>query len=226
MKKNILIVILLVLVIGLGAYLVNVEFINKKECPTNTEKKEETKVQEVTADERYKNYLSNLVSSHGSLFKSFTIGKGTDNSGYEYYLGSDNYLYVKYEDSMVNSTKVVIPGTVDTEGVKLNMDKVADIFSITGYESLAFDMLFAVMMDGNVYVVATASDSIEDILSTEFKPELVSSLKNVVSFNSVSSCVDGSCWFDYEIVDIEGNSKIFSDYEDLMDIFHKRLATE
>ena len=74
--------------------------------------------------------------------------------------------------------------------------------------------------------MATASDSIEDILSTEFKPELVSSLKNVVSFNSVSSCVDGSCWFDYEIVDIEGNSKFFSDYEDLMDIFHKRLATE
>ena len=240
MKKNVVIGVLCLVVILLGGYLIYAEFINKKECSA-TEEKEETKTVEVTADERYKNYLSNMylqnIDKSYSIFKVVSLPGETEDITHAFYLTQDNSLYVEYEEGsdkgfintvgeegMDSTTKVSIPGVSDTEGVMVNIGKVADIFLVEGNGLEALGMLFAITTDGNVYFITSSDDNINDILATDYKPELVSSLKYIVSINDVSSCGESSCWFDTAIVDIDGNISLFSDHDDLMKIFNEKLS--
>lgn len=227
MKKNVVIGVLCLVVILLGGYLIYAEFINKKECSA-TEEKEETKIVEVTADERYKNYLSNMylqnIDKSYSIFKVVSLTGETEDITHAFYLTQDNSLYVEYEEGMDSTTKVSIPGVSDTEGVMVNIGKVADIFLVEGNGLEALGMLFAITTDGNVYFITSSADNVNDILATDYKPELVSSLKYIVSINDVSSCGESSCWFDTAIVDIDGNISLFSDHDDLMKIFNEKLS--
>ncbi len=221
--KNVVIVVLSLVVILLGGYLLNTEVINKKECPTVLEQKEEVKAEETSINERYKSYLANIAKGRKGWVKTFTIGKGTDNSGYIYDLGTDNNLYLEYEDSMGDVNKVDIPGDSGSVGIKLNLANVVDIFKIDSYGLDALEMLFAITSDGNLYLVTTGNDQIEKMLDSNYKPELVESVKNITDLSMVMVCTEIGCSFDYEIVDLDGNVKLFSDYEELVNLFYKYL---
>ena len=182
MKKNILIIILLVITIGLGGYITYDKVTNK---PVNNETKVEKKEVKSETD-TYGEYIKKIAKRDN--IKEVTI-EGVD-SITRYFLGSDNNVYVESgaEDS------VVIPPQKEDEpmslkGIKTSLTEVVDLF-VVSYGNGGFYKLFILKTDGYLYDVNVDDYS---ITKTDYK--------NVIKVDQIATSDATS----YSIVDINGN---------------------
>lgn len=202
MKKNIFIIILSFLVVGLAGFIAYDNFFAEKgsketSCTTQvSDTKEESK--EKTADERYKAYLENLT-------KSIEENYGTDDEG-----GIRQYSRVKsitydlsYSIEINKNGELLLTYDGDLNS-KFNNYKLSDdvvSFYLTYYGNGGYQSLHYIKSNGEVH-----SASIEQIQDDGTIKDTKIDVKNIVEIKSMlNTDENGIGGYSTVYIDIDGN---------------------
>lgn len=188
-----LVVILIIIVLGIGSFILYDKFIlnsNENNCTTKSEKTIENKTKNIDIDDVYNKYLNN-ISKRDNIKSVSIIGPGSEGlQTITYYLGSDNVVYTQNG----NEDVIIPPQEGDSPmvftGTKTNLTEVADIFAVS-FGNGGFYKLYVLKKDGILYDVDLNNNY--KITPTNYK--------NVVIINQISDADASS----FEIVDINGN---------------------
>ena len=205
MKKNIFIIILSFLVVGLGGFITYDNFFkpstkcNSNETKTTTTTKDSKKADSKTvetADERYKAYLSNLSKSIEKTYINETPNEDYSVSTINTSRIEKSELGVSYILSIDNKLELKI----SSQEVGLNDYKIAD--NVVSYYVIhtgngGFSTLYYITTTGKVYS-ANVENAIYNKTSIETKE--IDNVKNIVEIKEGSS-TSGFPLF----IDIDGN---------------------
>ena len=189
MKKNVFITVLSFLVVGLAGFIAYSNFFVDNLSTDNTQdcKKIET-VKNKTADERYKEYLDNLVKS---IKKTYVNSNKED----DYSTELSNITYVEKKDMDPYSISITKDLILTVGGEELS-DKAVSYFNVhTGNGD--YNTLYFITTEGKVYSANYESSRVE-LKEPEVKE--ITGLKNIIEVKDGSSTAGVPIF-----VDIDGN---------------------
>ena len=188
MKKNIFIIVLALLVVGLGGFITYDNFFKPStKCETKIETKKVTK--EKTADERYKEYLKNLTK---------TVEDSTDSQDVTVKTLNDITYFIS-----INNKKELSIGYDTNEMNKINKKEADDVIDFfTAYVGNGgYISLYYLTSKGELYV--TTLDEYLGKEKFEFKKV---EKNNIVSVKPVLSIEEnGIGGYTVRFIDIDGN---------------------
>lgn len=194
MKKNIVIILLSICVVGLGGYLYYDKVINSSKQNLEEINNNVENLNNKDDLNSYELYLKNLQKDISPKEASFTIYSNSGNFKRSIYLETDGSLYLKYENSMngIDKNKIVnIPSMsleeydLTVQGIKLNISNVVDIFFTDGLGQSAIQTLYALSSSGDIYFIASSFDWSDDkISSSNFSPIKIEELHDIINITS------------------------------------------
>lgn len=216
MKKNIIIVVLVLMVLGFGGYItydkvLKEKYFDKKEDVIE-DNKEESVVEKVeSSDERYAKYLKKLENSFDKHFKPLPnvsddeLSKLDEDEYYSYeqfcgatpeYTEDDNNYCINLENKEL---KIQLKDDYDNP-IKID-DSVLNYF-VVYYANAGYRMIYYITTEGKIYMVL--HENIIDQGLKSFKKEEIKGLKNIVNvIPAKGSIFSGS--MEAIFVDIDGN---------------------
>lgn len=190
--KNVIITILVILVLGLGGYLVYDKIEGRNESVN-----EENKEQQVVSDNNYQVFANKLKTEFSKYNDNNKNSQYVENdivpAGYEVYLNSNGSLYVKYNDVTLNNKY----------GEYKIADNVLSFYVINTGQDIGNNVYF-INQDGTV-----------GSADTEYGISNTISVKNDIGYKNIVAVVSGSFNYDQTgtrgpiFIDINGN--IFSE---------------
>ena len=212
MKKNIIITILVLIILGLGCYITYDNFlekedINNKKDVVNNVIKNEGNIKNETSDDRYNDYLKNLENAINNHFQKVPDISDDELSKLDYkkyysqqsYCGSTADSGIEYCISLDNKILNLKLSNNEESTVKLS-DNVLNYFIVSigqyGYKSLYY-----ITTAGKIYEV-NHEMQIDEGVDNLNKKEL--NLKNIVNVIGVNAGLLSSSG-DVAFIDIDGN---------------------
>ena len=212
MKKNIIITILVLIILGLGGYITYDKFlekedINNKKDVVNNVIKNEGNIKNETSDDRYNDYLKNLENAINNHFQKVPDISDDELSKLDYkkyysqqsYCGSTADSGIEYCISLDNKILNLKLSNNEESTVKLS-DNVLNYF-IVNVGQVGYKNLYYITTTGKIYEVDHEMQ-IDEAVDNLNKKEL--NLKNIVNVIGVNAGLLSSSG-DVAFIDIDGN---------------------
>ena len=212
MKKNVIITILVLIILGLGGYITYDKFlekedINNKKDVVNNVIKNEGNIKNETSDDRYNDYLKNLENAINNHFQKVPDISDDELSKLDYkkyysqqsYCGSTADSGIEYCISLDNKILNLKLSNNEESTVKLS-DNVLNYF-IVSIGQYGYKNLYYITTTGKIYEV-NHEMQIDEGVDNLSKKEL--NLKNIVNVIGVNAGLLSSSG-DVAFIDIDGN---------------------
>ena len=212
MKKNVIITILVLIILGLGGYITYDKFlekedINNKKDVVNNVIKNEGNIKNETSDDRYNDYLKNLENAINNHFQKVPDISDDELSKLDYkkyysqqsYCGSTADSGIEYCISLDNKILNLKLSNNEESTVKLS-DNVLNYF-IVNVGQVGYKNLYYITTTGKIYEVDHEMQ-IDEGVDNLNKKEL--NLKNIVNVIGVNAGLLSSSG-DVAFIDIDGN---------------------
>ena len=212
MKKNGVITILVLIILGLGGYITYDKFlekedINNKKDVVNNVIKNEGNIKNETSDDRYNDYLKNLENAINNHFQKVPDISDDELSKLDYkkyysqqsYCGSTADSGIEYCISLDNKILNLKLSNNEESTVKLS-DNVLNYF-IVNVGQVGYKNLYYITTTGKIYEVDHEMQ-IDEAVDNLNKKEL--NLKNIVNVIGVNAGLLSSSG-DVAFIDIDGN---------------------
>ncbi len=212
MKKNVIITILVLIILGLGGYITYDKFlekedINNKKDVVNNVIKNEGNIKNETSDDRYNDYLKNLENAINNHFQKVPDISDDELSKLDYkkyysqqsYCGSTADSGIEYCISLDNKILNLKLSNNEESTVKLS-DNVLNYF-IVNVGQVGYKNLYYITTTGKIYEVDHEMQ-IDEAVDNLNKKEL--NLKNIVNVIGVNAGLLSSSG-DVAFIDIDGN---------------------
>lgn len=218
MKKNVLITILVLIILGLGSHITYDKFLekdntyNEKDIINNNSKNEEN-VKNETSDDRYNEYLKNLENAINNHFQKVPDVSDDELAklDYEKYYSQQSYCGntadggIKYCISLENKILNLKLSNNEESTVKLS-DNVLNYF-IVSIGQYGYKNLYYITTTGKIYEVDHEMQ-IDEGVDNLNKKEL--NLKNIVNVIGIDAGLLSSSG-DVAFIDIDGNLFTFGE---------------
>lgn len=218
MKKNVVITILVLIILGLGSYITYDKFLekdntnNEKDIINNNSKNEEN-IKNETSDDRYNEYLKNLENAINNHFQKVPDVSDDELSklDYEKYYSQQSYCGntadggIKYCISLDNKILNLKLSNNEESTVKLS-DNVLNYF-IVSIGQYGYKNLYYITTTGKIYEVDHEMQ-IDEGVDNLNKKEL--NLKNIVNVIGIDAGLLSSSE-DVAFIDIDGNLFTFGE---------------
>ena len=212
MKKNVIITILVLIILGLGCYITYDKFlekedINNKKDVVNNVIKNEGNIKNETSDDRYNDYLKNLENAINNHFQKVPDISDDELSKLDYkkyysqqsYCGSTADSGIEYCISLDNKILNLKLSNNEESTIKLS-DNVLNYF-IVSTGQYGYKNLYYITTTGKLYEVDHEMQ-IDEAVDNLNKKEL--NLKNIVNVIGVNAGLLSSSG-DVAFIDIDGN---------------------
>ena len=212
MKKNVIITILVLIILGLGGYITYDKFlekedINNKKDVVNNVIKNEGNIKNETSDDRYNDYLKNLENAINNHFQKVPDISDDELSKLDYkkyysqqsYCGSTADSGIEYCISLDNKILNLKLSNNEESTIKLS-DNVLNYF-IVSTGQYGYKNLYYITTTGKLYEVDHEMQ-IDEAVDNLNKKEL--NLKNIVNVIGVNAGLLSSSG-DVAFIDIDGN---------------------
>ena len=218
MKKNVVITILVLIILGLGSYITYDKFLekdntnNEKDIINNNSKNEEN-IKNETSDDRYNEYLKNLENAINNHFQKVPDVSDDELAklDYEKYYSQQSYCGntadggIKYCISLDNKILNLKLSNNEESTVKLS-DNVLNYF-IVSIGQYGYKNLYYITTTGKIYEVDHEMQ-IDEGVDNLNKKEL--NLKNIVNVIGIDAGLLSSSG-DVAFIDIDGNLFTFGE---------------
>ncbi len=218
MKKNVLITILVLIILGLGSHITYDKFLekdntnNEKDIINNNSKNEEN-IKNETSDDRYNEYLKNLENAINNHFQKVPDVSDDELAklDYEKYYSQQSYCGntadggIKYCISLENKILNLKLSNNEESTVKLS-DNVLNYF-IVSIGQYGYKNLYYITTTGKIYEVDHEMQ-IDEGVDNLNKKEL--NLKNIVNVIGIDAGLLSSSG-DVAFIDIDGNLFTFGE---------------
>ena len=218
MKKNVVITILVLIILGLGCYITYDKFlekedINNKKDVVNNVIKNEGNIKNETSDDRYNDYLKNLENAINNHFQKVPDISDDELSKLDYkkyysqqsYCGSTADSGIEYCISLDNKILNLKLSNNEESTVKLS-DNVLNYF-IVSIGQYGYKNLYYITTTGKIYEV-NHEMQIDEGVDNLSKKEL--NLKNIVNVIGIDAGLLSSSG-DVAFIDIDGNLFTFGE---------------
>lgn len=209
--KNVIIIILATLVLGLGAYLVYDKAINEGNNEVVENKQEEIKNNEVQVENSSYQVLNFYPSSVAVLYnEEIYVNIYTSTIEIDNLFGEGSYQTLvstrnNYQEYNFDELKVLGAMNETFKGMKLNVSGVKAVYSYANGQALNSNYgIFILKKDGTVYGI-----SLYSLINGKKEVTHIPNLNNIVEFKSENISMGGMVTY---AIDNKGNKNNLDDY--------------